>query len=82
MHLAYKQTSSGPNPEFPTRAFAQINKRKVIKMEEYLFDLEDYFYHDDNLCDFEHFSETGYPSQDDYVENPDVIYYSNYEYPF
>ena len=45
MHLPYKQTSSGPNPEFPTRAFAQINKRKVIKMDEYLFDLEDYFYH-------------------------------------
>lgn len=51
-------------------------------MDEYLFDLEDYFYHDDSLCDFEHFSETGYPSQDDYVENSDVIYYSNYEYPF
>lgn len=51
-------------------------------MEEYLFDLEDYFYHDDSLRDFEHFSETGYPSQDEFVENPDIIYYSNYEYPF
>jgi len=57
-------------------------KRKVIKMEEYLFDPEDYFCHDDSLDDYECFSMSGYPAQDQYAEDPDVIYFSDYEYPF
>lgn len=51
-------------------------------MNEYLFDLEDYFYHDDSISNYETFSKGGYPSQDEFAENPDVIYFDEVEYSF
>ena len=50
-------------------------------MDELMYDRNEMYY-DEVPYEMEHFSVSGYPSQDQYAEDPEVIYYSQDEYPF